>query len=180
MHSYRLLGALALAAPALCLQSASASPTSADGPLDLKPINVADFESAFGVQRRAAQQLSSLDLQTQEQLIYGRPGGLSSVILLPSLEADTIAGDGQLILANMTLYADDGLEIVLMERFEGLTKTVDCKGDDGTMSLTFNSKDAFQYALQTWDFINQSQEKKFLLIANHDGCGPNDQRQPYL
>jgi len=85
-----------------------------------------------------------------------------------------------LILANMTLYADDGLQIVLMERFEGLTKSVDCKGDDGTMSLTFNSNDAFQYALKTWDFINQSEEKKFLLIANHNGCGPNDQRQPYL
>lgn len=88
--------------------------------------------------------------------------------------------DGQLILANMTLYADDGLPIVLMERFEGLTKSIDCKGDDGSMSLTFNSENAFQYALKSWDFINQSPDKRFLLIANHDGCGPNDQRQPYL
>lgn len=80
----------------------------------------------------------------------------------------------------MTLYAEHGRQIVLMERFEGLTKSVDCKGDDGTMSLTFNSQAAFNYALKTWDFINQSEEKEFLLIANHDGCGPDDERQPYL
>ncbi|KAI4098819.1 MAG: hypothetical protein L6R37_006273 [Teloschistes peruensis] len=80
----------------------------------------------------------------------------------------------------MTLYAPDGLQIVMMERFEPLTSAVDCKGDDGHMSLTFKSKDAFKHALDTWNFINQAPEKKFLLIANHDGCGPDDERQPYL
>ncbi|KAL9577879.1 MAG: hypothetical protein Q9212_006082 [Teloschistes hypoglaucus] len=129
----------------------------------LKPINVLDFEAATGIQRRAAEDFSHLDLKTQAELIYGRPGN-----------------DGQLLLANMTLYAPDGLQIVLMERFEPLTSAVDCNGDDGNMSLTFKSKDAFQHAVDTWNFINQAPEKKFLLIANHDGCGPNDERQPYL
>ena len=87
---------------------------------------------------------------------------------------------GQLLLANMTLYAEDGLEIVLMERFEGLTSAVDCKGDDGTMSLTFSSQGAYKYALKQWDFINKSDNGTFLLIANHDGCGPDGERQPYL
>ena len=85
-----------------------------------------------------------------------------------------------MVLANMTLYASDGLQIVMMERFEGLTSAVDCRGDDGAMSLTFKSADAFNYALKTWAWINEAPEKKFLLIANHDGCGPADQRQPYL
>lgn len=80
----------------------------------------------------------------------------------------------------MNLHASDGLNIVMMERFEGLTKSVDCKGDDGTMSLTFKSETAFNRALKTWNFINSAVEKKFLLIANHDGCGPDDQRQPYM
>ena len=80
----------------------------------------------------------------------------------------------------MTLYAPDGLQMIMMERFEGLTSAVDCKGDDGTMSLTFKSKDAFEHALKTWTYINEKEEDKFLLIANHDGCGPDDQRQPYL
>ncbi|KAI4116400.1 MAG: hypothetical protein LQ338_007720 [Usnochroma carphineum] len=80
----------------------------------------------------------------------------------------------------MTLYAPDGLQMVMMERFEPLTSTVDCNDDDGTMSLTFKSQEAFKHALDTWSFINQAQEKQFLLIANHDGCGPQDERQPYL
>ncbi|KAL8940410.1 MAG: hypothetical protein Q9216_002836, partial [Gyalolechia sp. 2 TL-2023] len=79
----------------------------------------------------------------------------------------------------MTLYAPDGLPIVLMERFEGLTAAVDCKGDDGAMSLTFKSKAAYDYALRTWEYINEDDYQQFLLIANHDGCGPADERQPY-
>lgn len=86
---------------------------------------------------------------------------------------------GQLLLANMTLYAPEGLPIVLMERFEGLTSAVDCKGDDGAMSLTFKSKEAYEYALKAWQYINEDEHKQFLLIANHDGCGPDDERQPY-
>ena len=41
----------------------------------LKPINIDDFEAATGVYRRAAEDFSRLDLETQAQLIYGRPGG---------------------------------------------------------------------------------------------------------
>ena len=80
----------------------------------------------------------------------------------------------------MTLYAPDGLQMVMMERFEPLTSAVDCNGDDGSMSLTFKSQEAFQHALDTWGFINKEQEKRFLLIANHDGCGPQDERQAYV
>lgn len=80
----------------------------------------------------------------------------------------------------MILHASDGLNIVLMEKFEGFTKTVDCKGDDGLMCLNFTSEKAFDYALQTWNFINEADDKRFLLIANHDGCGPDDERQPYF
>ncbi|KAL9026335.1 MAG: hypothetical protein Q9196_004985 [Gyalolechia fulgens] len=79
----------------------------------------------------------------------------------------------------MTLYAPDGLQMVMMERFEPLTSAVDCNGDDGLMSLKFKSQGAFQRALDTWSFINKAQEKQFLLIANHDGCGPQDERQAY-
>jgi len=79
----------------------------------------------------------------------------------------------------MTLYAPDGLKMIMMEQFEGLTKAVDCKGADGAMSLTFKSDAAFSYAVKQWNYINSASEKKFLLIANHDGCSPADERQPY-
>lgn len=84
-----------------------------------------------------------------------------------------------MLFANMTLYAPNGLKIVAMERFEGLTSKVDCKGDDGEMSLTFKSKDAFDNAVKQWDWINSDDKHKFLLIANHDGCGPQSERQAY-
>ena len=87
--------------------------------------------------------------------------------------------NGQLLFANMTLYAPDGLPIVLMERFEGLTSTVDCRGDDGHVSMTFLSNEAYRHALKIWGYINEDDYKQFLLIANHDGCGPDDERQPY-
>ncbi|KAI4263395.1 MAG: hypothetical protein L6R42_001455 [Xanthoria sp. 1 TBL-2021] len=129
----------------------------------MKPININDFEAATGIHRRAAEDFSHLDLNTQAQLIYGRPGN-----------------DGQLLLANMTLYAPNGLQIVMMERFEPLTSAVDCKGDDGEMSLSFKSKEIYDHAIKTWSFINEAKNERFLLIANHDGCGPDDERQPYL
>ena len=69
----------------------------------------------------------------------------------------------------MTLYAADGLLLVLMERFDSLTSSVDCNDDDGTMSLTFKSQDAFNHALQEWNYVNQNDNGKFLLIANHEG-----------
>ena len=129
----------------------------------LWPISIHDYESAIGLQPRSSEEFSDLDLQVQSELIYGTPGG-----------------DGRLLLANMTLYAPDGLLMIMMERFAGLTSSVDCRGDDGTMSLTFSSLNAYNYALQGWNYINENDDGQFLLIANHEGCGPDDQRQPYL
>ncbi|KAL8649240.1 MAG: hypothetical protein Q9210_004516 [Variospora velana] len=163
-YSYALFLATALPIlPALASPFPATDEVVGKAATALKPINVLDFEAATGVQRRAAEDFFNLDLSTQAQLIYGRPGD-----------------DGQLLLANMTLYAPNGLQMVMMELFEPMTTAVDCNGDDGMMSLTFKSQDAFKHAMDTWSFINQAEEKKFLLIANHDGCGPQDERQPYL
>ena len=80
----------------------------------------------------------------------------------------------------MTLYAPDGLPIVLLERFEELNISVKCQDDKGTLSLTFDSTDAFDYAKNQWGYVNEADDGKFLFIANKDGCGPDDQRQPYM
>ncbi|KAL8851804.1 MAG: hypothetical protein Q9221_003318 [Calogaya cf. arnoldii] len=163
----KMLSSLSLVAATLFTALCHAEPFSStsapvDESMNLHPINLRDYESAIGLHRRAEDDFSQLDPGSQTQLIYGRPGD-----------------DGQLLFANMTLYAPSGLPIVLMERFEGLTSAVDCKGDDGVMSLTFTSKGAYDYALKIWSYINEKDDEKFLLIANHDGCGPADERQPY-
>jgi hypothetical protein len=83
------------------------------------------------------------------------------------------------LLANMTLYADDSPLLVMMEDFDGLTSSVDCNDEDGFLGLTFKSKRAYDYALKKWDFINQNEEASFVMITNHQGCGPDDERAPY-
>ena len=83
-------------------------------------------------------------------------------------------------MAKLNLYASQGLEIVAIEKFDHLTTSVDCNDDDGVMSLTFNSEDAFQSALQIWSKATAKDHDKFLLIANHEGCGPAEERQPYI
>ncbi|KAI5845067.1 hypothetical protein DFP73DRAFT_584651 [Morchella snyderi] len=129
----------------------------------LKPINLDVFKSAMGLSVRDTVDFSRLDPTSQAELMFGSPGNNGSSVLL----------------ANMTLYAPDGDQIVMMESFEGLTSAVDCKGDDGIMSLTFTSKEAFDAAVEKWNFVNEDEDGSFLLIANHDECGDADQRQAY-
>ncbi|KAL9638873.1 MAG: hypothetical protein Q9164_001280 [Protoblastenia rupestris] len=80
----------------------------------------------------------------------------------------------------MNFTAPDGLQVVMMEQFETMTSAVDCKGDDGTMSVTFKSQSTYDYATERWSYINENDDDKFILITNHDGCGPQYERQPYF
>lgn len=79
----------------------------------------------------------------------------------------------------MTLHAPDGRPILMMENFETLTSAIDCDGADGTLGLTFKNQKAMMYALQKWAYINQREDDDFILIANHEGCGPDEERIPY-
>ena len=80
----------------------------------------------------------------------------------------------------MTIYAQDGLPIVVLERFDELNVSVNCRDDEGVLALTFGSTDAFNYAEEQWGYVNKADDGQFLLIANNDGCGPDDQRQAYM
>ena len=73
-----VLSALAICLPA----SASLSPLlprmpSSQGTV-LRPIASRDLGAAAGLQRRASEDFSNLDLQTQSQLIYGNAGGMNA------------------------------------------------------------------------------------------------------
>ncbi|KAL2038814.1 hypothetical protein N7G274_008572 [Stereocaulon virgatum] len=151
-HLFTLFSILASTSTIRAVENVTPSSSQSTGPTVLRPIHIANYDAALGLHPRAPEDFSHLNLQTQSQMIYGSPGN-----------------NGQLLLAQMTLYAPDGLLLIMMERFEGLTSSVDCKGDDGTISLTFNSENAFNHALQEWSYINQNDNGTFLLIANHDG-----------
>ena len=131
--------------------------------LNLRPFRTSHYEAAFGIQRRSYEHHLDLEPKGQVELFWGEGND-----------------DGSLAVANITLTAPPGLPIVLLERFESLTKYVDCNGDDGHMSLTFKSEDAFQHSLKAWDFVNEAEHHRFMVVANHDGCGRESQRQPYM
>lgn len=128
----------------------------------LRPLDINQYEAAFGIQRRFIAQRYDFKPQSQVELFYGEGGD-----------------DGTLGVANITLNAPSGLPIVLLERFEPLTEYVDCNQDDGHMSLTFKSEDAFKRALNAWSFVNKG-DQNFMVIANHDGCGADYERQIYM
>jgi hypothetical protein len=150
----------------LAFAATSALSFPGSGDTVLLPINSLAFESAvYGVVRRSGGEEQWADLTPSEQakLVYGTPGA-----------------NGQLLLANMTLIAPSGAPIVMMERLEGLTKAVDCSAEgDGELSVTWKDEEAYQRALKSWDWVNEKKEMQFLMIMNHDGCGPDNERNAY-
>ena len=72
--SLSLVGALAVLPRTLAFPSTFTQVEPLELSSILKAINIRDFEHAAGVRRRSEEQLSDLNLQTQSQLIYGRPG----------------------------------------------------------------------------------------------------------
>lgn len=49
----------------------------------LRPINIFDYESSKGLQRRDSNDLSVLDPQSQSELVYGGSGGEFSALVGP-------------------------------------------------------------------------------------------------
>lgn len=129
----------------------------------LLPVSVRRYEAALGLQRRDFDHLQDFHPQAHTELVYGLDQGADKTLV-----------------ANITLQQNPGLPIVLLERFEHLTADVDCRGRSGHISLTFTSENTFRQALKAWRYINDHADHQFLLIANHDGCAPEDDRQPYM
>lgn len=133
-------------------------------PPTLLPINLDAFHTAVGIQPRAARDLTRMDPRKKASLVYGT---------VPKK-------DGSIQIANMTLYAPEEKLIVQMEAFEGMTTDVDCAGHDGELSITFTDKETFEYAVNKWSYLNEDADQEFIIIANHDGCGPENERQAYM
>ncbi|KAF3940306.1 hypothetical protein ABW19_dt0200546 [Dactylella cylindrospora] len=113
--------------------------------------------------RKREDDLSRLDLVDQVRMMYG---GLAS--------------QEQMYLANMTLYAPSpDHPLIMMEKFDGLTESVNCASQDNQITLKFVTKEAMDYAIHAWDWVNAKDTDCFYLIANHKGCGIDDQRHPY-
>lgn len=80
----------------------------------------------------------------------------------------------------MTLNAPKGQRMVLMEHFDELTSDRICNEDTGHLILTFKSKAAYKHALESWSHVKGDSNEQFIMMTNHDGCGPQYERQPYM
>lgn len=81
----------------------------------------------------------------------------------------------------MTLYAQDGLPIVLLEGFQELVTEVDCQVDEGRLVLKWGGKEAWEYARGVWgEVVKRDGGGKFLLVVWREGCGAGGQRQAYV
>ncbi|KAF3922333.1 hypothetical protein AA313_de0200381 [Arthrobotrys entomopaga] len=127
--------------------------------IELLPINEDEFTPSH--LRKRGDDLSRLDLRNEVRMIYGG-----------------VTAKSQIYMANMTLYQpSNDHPLIMMENFDGLLKSVSC--DIGSATLSFNTKEAMDYAIKAWDWVNEAETDHFFLIANHKSCGVDAQRTPY-
>ncbi|KAF8424852.1 hypothetical protein EV426DRAFT_701116 [Tirmania nivea] len=128
----------------------------------LKPVRL---DHIYGVRRRDTEKdYQRLDLAQEAFMVYAAQEEESKGVMM----------------ANMTLFAPGGVPVIMMERFEGLTKAVDCSIDqDGFIGLTLLDRGGFEYAKNAWDWINAADDDEFIMVTDHEGCAPGDERKAY-
>jgi hypothetical protein len=72
----------------------------------------------------------------------------------------------------------DAENILSMENFDGMLTAVEC--NNATIAMTFESDATFNYAQQTWDWVNGAANRSFVMVAAPGNCGNNTNRQPYV
>jgi hypothetical protein len=77
----------------------------------------------------------------------------------------------------MTMSTGGEELIISMERFADQLKDVSCNQD---MVMSFKSKDSYSTAVASWDWVNFSKNRTFIMVANYPGCGAADSRQPWV
>lgn len=68
--------------------------------------------------------------------------------------------------------------IVSMEKFYGMLKSVNCTDHD--LTLTFNDDANFAYAQQVWDWVNGADNHTFVMVAGAGDCEWNKDREPFI
>ena len=131
--------------------------------LALGPLHIDEYNAAVGLSRRSIE-FSDLRPKAQTKLWYGHPAN----------------ENGTMVAASVVFNAPSNLPIVSVEHFESFLRRIDCEKSTGQVSFTFKYKKAFEEALKAWTFVNNGVENEFLLLANHDGCGSDQDRHPYV
>ncbi|KAF2184868.1 hypothetical protein K469DRAFT_666265 [Zopfia rhizophila CBS 207.26] len=72
----------------------------------------------------------------------------------------------------------DTENILSMERFDGMLKSVECNTDN--LALTFEDDATFKYAQKVWDWVNGEDNHSFVMVAGVGDCGNNTRRMPFI
>ncbi|OQE84825.1 hypothetical protein PENNAL_c0026G11746 [Penicillium nalgiovense] len=87
--------------------------------------------------------------------------------------------NGHKTLANLTVdVGDDEANIVSMEKFRHLLKSVDCT--DNGMVVEFEDTRAFGYTQRGWQWVNDDDDRKLVLVVGSKQCGWNSHRTPFI
>lgn len=90
----------------------------------------------------------------------------------------TIEDDNDAVLANFTVLMPGNAENILsMERFHGMLKTVKCTNN--SMTISFVDDESYRYAQRAWDWVNGADNHSFVMVASKGDCGDNRWRIPY-
>jgi hypothetical protein len=68
--------------------------------------------------------------------------------------------------------------IISMERFHGMLKSVECADD--SMTISFVDDGSYRYAQRAWDWVNGADNHSFVMVASKGDCGNNAYRVPYV
>lgn len=78
----------------------------------------------------------------------------------------------------MTMDTGDDELIISMERFASQLESVNCTEE--YMAMTFTSNVTYEHAINSWEWVNANNNRTFIMIANHAGCGKDKSRSPWL
>ena len=120
-----------------------------------------------------------LSLRSAESFLWG---GLS-LSFTPCGYADQCSGEdgSSAVFGNLTVhFPGDEENIVSMQRFQGMTKSVTCRNNTNSMEIAFQNDKTFQCAKNLWDWVNGADNHTFVMVAGTGDCGWNDRRVPFI
>ncbi|KAF9887298.1 hypothetical protein FE257_010293 [Aspergillus nanangensis] len=86
--------------------------------------------------------------------------------------------NGRETMANFTVdTAEDKTSIVSIEKFSKMLKSVHCTNSSLTMG--FKDHASFAYMRRKWQWVNDDDNRKFIMVAGTGNCGWNQHRLPF-
>ncbi|KAH8683171.1 hypothetical protein BGZ60DRAFT_368172, partial [Tricladium varicosporioides] len=134
------------------LWSTAHAAINAAGNYILEPVSISDL----GHTRR---DISQVDLQNQTSLFWSHA-----------------LGDGSIFM-NVTVNTGENEMVLSTEHFHNALKSVTCTD---SLSLAFNSQDAYEKAITDWNWVNFNEQRTFIMIVNYGGCNAESGRQPWV